>query len=101
MRIALLRPLQEGEEIEFQEPLGLFYLAAQLIRDGFDVRIFDRRLYKRDGGSLIEDVRAYRPELIGLTLMSREDIGDARRLIQLLRNPGVTFVAGGLYVTTA
>lgn len=101
MRIALIRPLQEGVELEFQEPLGLLCLAGHLRREGFDVRVFDRRLSLRLGENIYENLRAYAPSLIGFSLTTEEDVPDTRRLLQLFKAPGIRFALGGLYITTA
>lgn len=99
-KVALIRP-RASHAGEFQEPLGLEYLAGQLTADGIPCAIFDRELDRRTRRDTLAAVLAYAPTLIGLTVMSMEDAPDALRLISRLRSAGVRFVVGGLLVTTA
>ena len=116
--VLLIRPLCEGDEPEFAEPLGIERLAGYLRAYGVgDVRVYDRRLYQaewRSGiadeftGGLFDDLRkAYppgrAPALVGLSLMTSADVPDARRIMSRLGRwwPQATFMAGGVYVTGA
>ena len=113
-KVLLIRPLCEGDEPEFAEPLGIERLAGYLRAHGIlDVEVFDRRLYaqeKRVGVSrsrFWQDVRAAcasePPDLVGLSLMTSADVPDALRLQSRMRTwwPQTAFSVGGLYVTTA
>ena len=116
--VLLIRPLCEGEEPEFAEPLGIERLAGYLFaHEADDVCLFDRRLYlaerqqERGPGAtcgFYEDLEAHYsdrqgPDIIGLTLMTSADVADARRIIARLRAwwPSADVVAGGVYITTA
>ncbi|MDR0350620.1 MAG: B12-binding domain-containing radical SAM protein [Coriobacteriales bacterium] len=151
--IALIRPLYEGDESEFQEPLGIERLAGFLESHGVVACQFDRRLYEQErrvgwngrdaqgAGAVVEAQSAGTdaevqsagaatkaqsvgavdttcssfwddfaaafpadapPALVGLSVMTAEDIPDALRVISRLRAsyPKTRFVAGGLFVTT-
>jgi len=105
-RVALIRPLHGGEELEFQEPLGPECLAGSLGRAGWTAELFDRRLYERRGllPAFWEDFCARVPyEAVGFSLMTAEDLPDALRLIQRMKlsAPAPRFVLGGLFVTLA
>lgn len=116
--VLLIRPLCEGDEPEFAEPLGIERLAGYLRERGaHDVRVFDRRLYAAerragltgpDAPGFYDEVRAAfegtaGPSIIGLSLMTSADVPDARRVISRLgaRWPDALFVVGGMFVTTA
>lgn len=116
--VLLIRPLCEGDEPEFAEPLGIERLAGYLReRAACDVRIFDRRLYaaerraglaRPDAPGFYDEVHAAYaetkgPSIVGLSLMTSADVPDARRIISRLGAhwPNALFVAGGLFVTTA
>jgi radical SAM superfamily enzyme YgiQ (UPF0313 family) len=124
LKVALIRPLYDGDESEFQEPLGVERLAGWLEARGVEARQFDRRLYERTQGLTFWDgfadafpldasdaagtadtsgTASAAPELIGLSVMSAEDVPDALRLISRLKAhyPNARFIVGGLYVTTA
>lgn len=111
--VLLIRPLCEGSEPEFAEPLGIERLAGYLHAAGAaDVTVMDRRLYQQERragvgrGSFWTDVReACRkapPSMVGLSLMTSADIPDALRIISRVRSYwlGARLVAGGLFVTT-
>ncbi len=114
VHVLLIRPLCEGNELEFSEPLGIERLAGYVrARDAASVTVLDRRLYERErqAGSLAstfwEDVRAAcdktPPDVVGFSLMTAQDVADALRLHSRLRAwyPKARFLAGGVYVTTA
>ncbi|MDO4798651.1 MAG: hypothetical protein Q4A01_11615, partial [Coriobacteriales bacterium] len=111
-KLLLIRPLCEGDELEFAEPLGIERLAGFARAHGVsDVVVFDRRLYERErrtglsSTSFWADVRAAcdeaPPELVGFSLMTAQDVPDALRLHSRLRAwyPKARFWAGGVYVT--
>lgn len=111
--VLLIRPLCEGDEPEFAEPLGIERLAGYLREaDAARVTLMDRRLYQRERrvgiacGSFWPDVRAAcetePPDVVGLSLMTAADVPDALRIISRVRVlwPQAQLVAGGLYVTT-
>lgn len=113
-RMLLIRPLCEGDELEFAEPLGIERLAGYARAHGVvDVAILDRRLYEQErhaglsAASLWSDVRATcdaaPPELVGFSLMTSQDVPDTLRMHSRLRAwyPNARFWAGGVYVTTA
>ena len=113
-RVLLIRPLCEGDEPEFAEPLGIERLAGFLRAHGVgDVAVFDRRFYQRErregltAGSFWDDVRAWSacaaPTLVGVSLMTAADVPDALRILSRAHAwwPEARLVAGGLFVTTA
>ena len=113
-RVLLIRPLCDGVEPEFAEPLGLERLAGYLRAYGIEhVSIADRRLYAAqrqhgmDGPSFWQAVRStyaqHAPTHVGLSLMTSADVPDALRIVSRLRAyyPHAAFCAGGVYVTTA
>ena len=106
MTVALIRPLHGGEELEFQEPLGIECLAGALIAAGREVTLFDRRLYERQEAlpRFWEDFFACGPfEVVGFSVMTAEDLPDALRMLQRIRREWsrARFMLGGLYVTLA
>ena len=113
-RVLFIRPLFEGDELEFAEPLGIERLAGYLRERGAaEVTVLDRRLYERErreglsASAFWEDVRAAcddaPPDLVCFSLMTAQDVPDALRLHSRLRAwyPRARFQAGGVYVTTA
>ena len=90
-RVLLIRPLCEGDDPEFGEPLGIERLAGYLRDHGVRAELLDRRLYAaerragvvtREAAGFWEDVRALcppgsEPELVGFSLMTEGDVFDA------------------------
>ena len=114
LRVALIRPLCEGDEPEFAEPLGIERLAGYLRAHGVgDAAVFDRRLYQQERrasaatGSFWDDLRMWcgtaGPQVVGVSLMTEADVPDALRMLSRIRAwwPQVRLAAGGLYVTTS
>ncbi len=116
--VLLVRPLCEGDEPEFAEPLGIERLAGYLQEHGVrDVCVCDRRLYAAerrahaalaDAPSFYEELRAkypvgFDPDVVGLSLMTASDVPDALRVMSRLGSwwPKARFVVGGVYVTHA
>ena len=91
----MVRPRFEGEDVEFQEPLGAEAICGYLREHQVEARVFDRRL-----GTGIHEIEAYGPDWIGFSLMTDADAPDALRMQQMLAREGRRFFAGGLFVTT-
>ncbi len=100
MKVALIRPLCEGDGGEFQSPYGLECLQGYLALHGHEARVFDRRRLRCTVGEFVERVEAFGPGLVGLSAMTAEDMRDALPLIQRLRQDGRRFTLGGLFATT-
>ena len=111
--VLLIRPLCEGDEPEFAEPLGIERLAGYLRAAGAaETTVLDRRLYQQERRAGLarsrfwDDVReacaGREPDVVGLSLMTSADVPDALRIISRMRSlyPAARLVAGGLYVTT-
>ncbi len=105
--VVLIRPLCEGDELEFAEPLGIERLAGYLKGHAVpDVHVFDRRLYRMEHrAGFFDDIRSKlgdtEPTVVGLSLMTSADVPDARRIMSRLGAwwPKALLVAGGVFVT--
>ena len=95
MKIAIVRPLYDQTELEFQEPCGAQAICGFLAENGYDCRVFDRRI-----GATANDIERYKPDCVGFSVMTQEDVPDALRLLLELKDSGRHFFAGGLFVTT-
>lgn len=84
--------------IGFQEQgnLGIGYVAAALMQNGFAVRILD---FREKPESIVETVRRENPALIGFSLIFQYYVPEFQRLASCLRSHGVFchFTAGGHY----
>lgn len=98
-RVALLRPKTESDYMEPAEPLGIEALAAALAGAGIPCRLFDREI--DPAATVLRQILDYQPHLIGLSVMTQDNLQDALRMLLRLRAamPGLACVVGGLYVT--
>lgn len=107
--IALINPFitsveRYGKEIGdiggHQMPLGIYYLAAVLLRDGEEPEVMDAEAMKLVHEDLVKKLRQAPPALIGIT-STTVAFRNARSLAELLRRelPGVPIVIGGPHMT--
>jgi len=84
----------------FEPPLGLAYLSAFLKERGFEVSLLDMQGLLMDSAELLRNIRAYRPDLIGITAMT-PTVPEALRVAELARltAPTARIVLGGVHPT--
>jgi anaerobic magnesium-protoporphyrin IX monomethyl ester cyclase len=118
MKVLLLNPPQKsnnpGEPISF--PLGLGYLAASLRHQGFQPVILDACLgpvrtsgssntyvFGLDTAQITEQVGAFKPDLVGVSVPFTSRLKAAREIGAALRHsfPNLPLVAGGMHATVA
>lgn len=103
MRVALISSQPWGTYSHYP-PIHLLYLAKPLLRQGFDVRVFDCGGYSKAfwPTALESWLQEFRPQLIGTTLYSPM-LPRAYDLLQRVRRllPDVPIVAGGGHATAA
>jgi len=98
-RVFIVNPESHGEWKGIRPHIGLGYLTQVLQDRGIDYDYLDMNLgygYKQ----LQEKIDKFRPELIGLSLLSMEYKKFYRLIAQIKRNnPDIPIVAGGPHVT--
>ncbi len=98
MRIALITPLNRrvrpGDE---EENLGVGYLASVLRHKGHEVRVLDGTLQRLGHRAIVQRLLQDPPELVGISALFQESLGDAGRLAKAIRLalPHTRIVAGG------
>ncbi|MCL2337064.1 MAG: B12-binding domain-containing radical SAM protein, partial [Firmicutes bacterium] len=99
-RVALVRAFSRADEKELAEPLGIEALAAILRKNDIACRLFDR---ERDSmADIVEQIVAYNPSLLGLSVLMEDNALDAARLLLKIRQRlAVPCVIGGLFVTAS
>ena len=101
MRILLIQPFSDESNTNYP-PLGLLYLAAYLRANTQSVlRIVDLRLKRMPIEEALPEIKAWNPDLIGVTGMSIEWT-NIRHILQTLRETlgkSITLVAGGPHAT--
>ena len=106
MKIALINPsyLLIYQKLNIRQeasiPLGLLYIAAVLEKAGHEVRVFDPNLHNTPLPELINQIKSYEPELIGLTTVT-PTFNTAQKITFELRKvfPRVAIVMGGPHVS--
>lgn len=114
MRITLLIPAATAARPDepISAPLGLAYIAANLLTHGFDVTIYDAATLAPpekladgkwriglDAEALAERTAQNRPDLIGISCPFTTRYGPFKRLVSALhaKLPGVPLIAGGIH----
>ena len=87
MKIAIVRPLYDQTELEFQEPCGAQAICGFLAGNGYDCRVFDRRI-----GATANDIERYEPDCVGFSVMTKDDVPDALRLLLSLKTRAGIFL---------
>ena len=81
-------------------PTGLAYLGAVLLRDGFEVRIYDQHAQHEENADLMAIVREFEPDVIGFSCLTfvMETVEEASRLIRA-HNDNIKIIAGNIHAT--
>ncbi len=81
-------------------PIGICYLGAILMQDGYTVQLVDMKVQKLDARKLAEKVAAEKPAIVGLSTLTVDAdlmVASAREIKKL--SPGVKIVVGGPHAT--
>lgn len=104
-----------GERKHCTPPLGIAYLAANLLRNSYEVEVLDILaegyhneqfkdpfiIYGLDLDVVIERVKRAKPDLIGLSLLFSNRVNESYEIIRAIKQelPGVPIVIGGQHPT--
>jgi anaerobic magnesium-protoporphyrin IX monomethyl ester cyclase len=102
MRVALVGP-KWHEMVNSYPSLGLAYLAAIAEQEGHTAAVFDMGLRpKRPVADEVEDIVAWRPDVIAFTSMttSYQSVEEAVALLKARLGPQVPIILGGPHATT-
>lgn len=106
MRVLLINPPPHQRVDQYDTPdftrLGLAVLAAQLRHDhACEVGIIDAKFERLSYRALTERVRAFAPDVVGLTALTNE-VKQAARVARDVKalSPGIVTVVGGTHVST-
>ncbi len=73
-------------------PLGLLAVATYVKNHGYDVKICDRNLKNY---SIIKEIKEYKPDLIGISVMSSRGLKDALKISEQSKKRNLPVVWGG------
>ena len=95
-RIALVKCEAVRRDTPLSPCLGVLYLASALRQERHEVRVWDLRFAPRETPRVIEEIRSFRPDLIGLSGLTCE-APSLHRFAGRLREvfPAAHIVAGG------
>jgi anaerobic magnesium-protoporphyrin IX monomethyl ester cyclase len=85
--------------VSVQQPLGLAYLAAVLEREGHQVRMIDAAVLNLSEGRVINDIRQFQPDLIGITTLTPRYRIAQSLATKLKEELNLPILIGGSHVT--
>ena len=94
LRVAFVQPLiPDGN---YLPNLGIMYLAAMLIKEGYDVKVFDENVHENVEQMIVD----FKPEIIGFTCVTAA-LGASCRMANRLKEKlsDVTVVVGGPHMS--
>ena len=84
-RVLLVYPSHDVEWPGLTPPIGLGYLAAMLKRNGIEYDVLDMNL-GHNQKDLIEKVDTFKPDLVGMSMITRDYLSFYRTLQELKQN---------------
>jgi radical SAM superfamily enzyme YgiQ (UPF0313 family) len=96
MKVALVRPNYDSHIVT--QPLGLGYLASHLKKAGFEPFIFDGLLQNITNKELLEQIIAYKPDIVGITCLTAF-YWEAVDLARLIKQNNIKCILGGTHPT--
>ena len=99
IKIALVKPPATYADWYKRPVIGLSFISASLEKAGVECKIFDALYQSWSEEKLVQQVEAYRPDMVGLTAMTHE-ITPATRIAKTLkdRSNQITTVVGGAHI---
>ena len=99
MKIALIRLPSTYANWYIRPTLGIAYIAACLKSSGYECKIFDAYAHSWSKSDLLEHIKEYDPDIVGLTAMTHE-INQAAKVAALIKaNRDIPMIIGGCHVT--
>jgi radical SAM superfamily enzyme YgiQ (UPF0313 family) len=92
-KVALINP-GKNRDYGIHEPINLGYIAANLEKNGVEVKIIDQL----SGADVEKEIVSFRPEVVGVT-GTTPVISDAYAIADYARNKGILTVIGGVHVS--
>ena len=91
---------KHAKYIPYEPPLGLAYIAAMLEANDYDVKILDCLALELHSKQIVESIRAYKPDLIGVSCLTANRF-DAFNTVSLAKqaSPKSVVCIGGPHVS--
>ena len=95
---------EEFSELEdvgnYQQPLGLAYLAAVLVKENYDVKIIDSPPLEFKIEDIINEIEKYQPDIIGLSAVTPTYVRALNLAQRIKKLKDIPIVIGGPHITT-
>lgn len=92
MKVLFINPSVGYYTRALSNPLGLLSIATYVKKNGHEVLLEDRSIKKNNLSKLID---SFKPDIIGVSLMSSRGVKDAIKVSKLAKNKDITVVWGG------
>lgn len=92
MRVLLINPSVGYYTRALSNPLGLLSIGTYLKQHGHCVKIYDRCVDKTKLKKILQD---FKPQIIGVSVMSSRGLKDAMKISEFAKKSGITVVWGG------
>jgi anaerobic magnesium-protoporphyrin IX monomethyl ester cyclase len=99
MKIALIKPSATYANWYKQPALGIAYIASCFQSKGYDCKIFDAYFHSWSKDDLLQHVKNYNPDAVGITAMTHEINHAADIAIQLKTHKNIPVIIGGCHIT--
>lgn len=92
MKVLFVNPSVGYYTRALSNPMGLLSIATYVKNNGHEVLFEDRSVKKRSISKVIDD---FKPDIIGISLMSSRGVKDAIKVSECAKKKGITVVWGG------
>ena len=92
MKVLFINPSVGYYTRALSNPMGLLSIATYVKNNGHEVLFEDRSVKKRSISKVIDD---FKPDIIGISLMSSRGVKDAIKVSECAKKKGITVVWGG------
>lgn len=96
MKILLFNPSTGYYTRAISNPLGLLCIATFLKNEGHEVKLIDRCV---SNTNLKKDIDEFKPNLIGISIMSGRGLKDSQKISKLARKNNIPVLVGGYFPT--
>lgn len=96
-KVFLVKPGYKNSYYDYNDlPAGLGYLSHALIHAGIEHAVYDMRLHGLSQENLLDEIREYSPDLVGLSLMSFKYLSHYELINKIKEEfPSIKIIAGG------
>ena len=101
-RIVMIYPMQGFSGVYVRHiPLGLLYASSNLVKQDYDVKIFDARLHPKDWREKLAEILTAETVAVGFSVMSGTPIKSAQQIGRFVKSirDDIAVIWGGPHAT--